>query len=502
MRVIVVGSGIAGLVVALRAAVEHDVTVITKGVLADGSTWHAQGGIAAAIGSDDSAGLHIADTLRAAGGLADPDLVSILCTEGPRRIRDLVGIGVRFDRDGAAFARGLEAAHSRARILHAGGDATGRAIQGVLIHSLRDAPVRVLERSMLTELRSRGGRVSGVEVLTDSGRARLNADAVVLATGGGGMLYPHTTNPAVSTGDGVAAALRAGVAVRDLEFYQFHPTALAVPGCPLVSEAVRGEGAVLVDSSGRRFMTGVHPDAELAPRDVLARAIHDRERETGSPVLLDATALGRAYLEKRFPTISAACRAHGWDIAAEPVPVTPAAHYWMGGIATDSHGRSSLPGLFAVGEVACTGVHGANRLASNSLLEALVFAWRCADALDAAWSHPASTAGRRSAAVARTAAAAPAFTRATLQSLMAEHAGLRRDGHGLEHAAGALDAWAAQLAATSASTTVDQEDRNLLTVARALVGAALAREESRGAHSRTDFPATADSMTREGALAC
>ncbi|WP_157157329.1 L-aspartate oxidase [Diaminobutyricimonas sp. LJ205] len=502
MRVLVIGSGIAGLVVALRAAVEHDVTVITKGVLADGSTWHAQGGIAAAIGSDDSAGLHIADTLRAAGGLADADLVSILCTEGPRRIRDLVGIGVRFDRDGAAFARGLEAAHSRARILHAGGDATGRAIQGALIHSVQDAPVRVLERSMLTELRSHGGRVSGVEVLTDGGRIELNADAVVLATGGGGMLYPHTTNPAVSTGDGVAAALRAGVAVRDLEFYQFHPTALAVPGCPLVSEAVRGEGAVLVDSSGRRFMTGVHPDAELAPRDVLARAIHDRERETGNPVLLDATALGRAYLEKRFPTISAACRAHGWDIAAEPVPVTPAAHYWMGGIATDSHGRSSLPGLFAVGEVACTGVHGANRLASNSLLEALVFAWRCADALDAVLSHPAWTAARPSAAVARTAAAAPAFTRATLQSLMAEHAGLRRDGHGLEHAAGTLDAWAAQLAATSASTTVDQEDRNLLTVARALVGAALAREESRGAHFRTDFPATADSMTREGALAC
>ncbi|MCX7521899.1 L-aspartate oxidase [Microbacterium sp. STN6] len=383
---IVVGSGIAGLVAALTASATHDVTLVTKGRLAESNTRYAQGGIAAALFDDDSVSEHMADTLRVGGGLNDRAAVEVLCTDGPLRVRELMRWGVAFDRDGRSLARGLEAAHSHARVLHAGGDATGAAIEDALVAAVRASAVRVVENAFLVDLEVDGGRVVGVELGLDtlagarfSTTDRLYADAVILATGGAGHLYRHTTNPTVATGDGAAAAWRAGARLVDLEFYQFHPTALAVPGSFLVSEAVRGEGAVLRNARGERFMLEVHPDAELAPRDVVARGIAvEMAAQGGEPVLLDATELGGKFLSRRFPTIDAACRANGLDWAREPVPVTPAAHYWMGGVATDAWGRTSLPGLLAVGEVACTGVHGANRLASNSLLEGAVFAHRAA----------------------------------------------------------------------------------------------------------------------------
>ncbi|MHC3000432.1 L-aspartate oxidase, partial [Microbacterium sp. HJ5] len=380
---VVVGSGIAGLTVALHA-VEHGcrVTLVTKDVLEHANTRYAQGGIAGVMFEDDRTSDHIRDTLVAGAGLADPEAVRVLAEEGPARIRELIELGVAFDRaaDGR-FVKGLEAAHSYPRILHSGGDATGTAIEKALVARLRASRVDVVEHAFLIDLVVEGGRVRGVDLLVgespdESGRRqRVEADAVVLATGGAGELYAHSTNPAVATGDGIAAALRAGAEVRDLEFFQFHPTVLAVGDSFLVSEAVRGEGATLIDDQGQRFAFDAHPDGELAPRDVVARAIARRmDLQAGRPVLLDATHLHSddpgeraAFLARRFPTIDRAVRDRGLDWAREPIPVTPAAHYLMGGVTTDLFGRTTLPGLYAVGEVARTGVHGANRLASNSL---------------------------------------------------------------------------------------------------------------------------------------
>ncbi|TAL41139.1 MAG: FAD-binding protein, partial [Salinibacterium sp.] len=321
----------------------------------------------------------------------------------------------------------------------------------------------------------------------------IHADAVVIASGGAGQLYEHTTNPTVTTGDGIAAALRAGAVIADVEFYQFHPTSLAVAGNPLISEAVRGDGAILLDESGRRFMPDFHPDAELAPRDVVARAIATTmARQGGRPVLLDATALGAEYLAERFPGITRVCAQNGFDWATTPIPVTPAAHYWMGGIRTDDAGRTSLLGLYAVGEAACTGVHGANRLASNSLLESLVFAWRAGDALDTAFEPiPTSPAIWLSteAPIPPNAEAADAgptpFTRLELQRLMWNAAGLSRSGEALRASAAQLANWHSH-----GLSVADGETRNLLDLARLLVAAALRREESRGAHWREDFPET------------
>ncbi|WP_438352549.1 L-aspartate oxidase [Microbacterium sp. CJ88] len=529
--VLVVGSGIAGLTVALHA-VETGcrVTLVTKDVLEHANTRYAQGGIAGVMFADDRVADHVRDTLVAGAGLADPEAVRVLVEEGPDRIRELVALGVAFDRgaDGE-WVKGLEAAHSYPRILHAGGDATGTAIEKALVARLRASHVRVIEHAFLVDLvveRSMSapkGRVRGVELLVGDApgvtgrRERVPADAVVLATGGAGQLYAHTTNPEVATGDGIAAAIRAGAAVADLEFFQFHPTVLeggthdtgdgasgSADDAFLVSEAVRGEGATLIDAHGRRFVFDAHPDGELAPRDVVARAIA-AEMARGGSVRLDATGLRptvaerRAFLARRFPTIDAAVRDRGLDWAVDPIPMTPAAHYLMGGVVTDLDGRTTIPGLYAVGEVARTGVHGANRLASNSLLEGAVFGARAgsviaADAASGAWPA-AFTAAAHPTRHALPGAAegpfasgeqVPEFSRRALQQLMWADAGLVRDAHGLEHAASVLASWRA--AERHPVTEAEFEDENLLVVAAQLVDAALARRESVGAHFRSDSP--------------
>lgn len=498
-RVIVVGSGIAGLVAALELSDRCDVTLVTKAALSESNTRWAQGGIAAVMFEDDSVPEHIADTLSAGAGLCDVAAVEVLCSEGPQRIRDLIRLGVAFDTHEGELARGLEAAHGRARVLHAGGDATGLNLEMTLAQAVRAANVRVMEHTFACELIVDGDRVRGLEILSSEGRrSELDADAVVLACGGAGQLYKYTTNPLVATGDGVALALRAGAHVADIEFYQFHPTALAARETFLISEAVRGEGAVLLDSKGERFMLKQHPDAELAPRDVVARSIVEQMASQGSrPVLLDAARLerdkGEGFLAKRFPTIDAALKLRGFDWARNPVPVTPAAHYWMGGVKADLWGRTTVAGLYAVGEVACTGVHGANRLASNSLLESLVYAWRCADQLpqDDVRHWPEVNGAVLALAMAEERGARE-VQRGELQTLMWNLVGIERSREGLREAAEQISSWRG--CNRQSADTFELETANLLTLARAIVAVALERRESRGAHYRVDYPETRTEM--------
>jgi len=487
-EVLVVGSGAAGLTAALGCAPRR-ATVLTKTRLGIGgsSPW-AQGGIAAAVGRDDAPALHAADTMAAGAGLNDPHVVDILTAEGPERVKALLALGAHFDLDDTgSLSLGREAAHSRRRILHAR-DATGAEVVRTLVEAVRRAPeVRVVDEAFAIDLAVEDGRVVGLLAVHADGRRVLHlAPAVVLATGGLGQLYLHTTNPKEATADGLAMAARAGARLVDLEFVQFHPTALATGAdpMPLLTEALRGEGAVLINDQGLRFMIGEHPDAELAPRDVVARAIW-KQSMAGHGVFLDAReAVGEEFPE-HFPTVFHLCQEHGLDPRTQPIPVAPAAHYHMGGIAVDDNGRTSLPGLWACGEVAATGAHGANRLASNSLLEALVFGARVADDLRS--SPPASgktPRGRLAGGVSSSDLAAPgnAELTAAVRRLMWEKVGLVRDEAGLTAAVAELRGLAA------AHPQASGEARNLLGVARLVAEAALERRESRGGHYRSDYP--------------
>ncbi len=469
--------------------------VLSKGALDDGATRWAQGGIAAAVGEDDSSELHFQDTMAAGRGLSDERAVRVLVEDGATRVRQLTDWGAAFDGDEAVPRLGREAAHSRNRIIHAGGDATGREVETALLRRLRHSGATVLENARAVALlRDRDGRCAGIEVRRADGSARvLGAGAVILATGGAGQLWRNTTNPPASTGDGVALAWEAGAEVVSMEFMQFHPTALALPGAPrfLISEAMRGEGAHIIDAHGRRFVFDADPRGELAGRDVVARAIWEHLlREGTDHVFLDCTPLGER-VRARFPTIAATCREHGIDVAVQPIPIAPAAHYMIGGVRTDIDGATCVAGLFACGEVAATGVHGANRLASNSLLEGAVFGRRAAlAALADIGERRASPPQTRTPVAGGSASSADQAPLARLRDVMWEGCGVVRDATGLQ---GALDTVEAILASTPASASLDDIAlREAATTASLVCRSALLREESRGAHFRADFPSTRD----------
>jgi L-aspartate oxidase len=504
LDLLVLGSGVAGLSAAVRAAEAHGmrVGVLTKGELTQATTRWAQGGVAAVLGGDpDSTDLHLADTLAAGAGLCDTDAVRILVDEGPTRVNELIALGAIFDRDAEGeLELAREGGHSLARVVHAGGAATGAEIERALVDAVRGTAAAVYESWFALDVLIEGGRCAGVVALDERGdRVEVRSRHVLLATGGAGQLYSVTTNPVEATGDGIAMALRAGVAVADIEFIQFHPTALHHPAMPrpLLSEALRGHGALLRCSRGDRFVD------ELLPRDAVSRAMTAKMLEQGVEHLwLDATGLER--FGERFPTIAAALTTVGLDPAEDWLPIAPAAHYTCGGILADLDGASSLPGLWAAGEVACNGVHGANRLASNSLLDGMVFAPRVIEAIEAGKEGPAATGamrsvlgsgeqiGGRAVAVPEVLGGTPddqgtAKTRDSLQRTMTADAGVLRSAESLARADVYVQHVMAGLTDQDAATW---EVRNLATVARALITSALVREESRGAHTRTDFPDT------------
>ncbi|PKW26472.1 L-aspartate oxidase [Phycicoccus duodecadis] len=509
--VVVVGSGIAGLTCALRLRERVDrVLLVTKTVLSAGSTAWAQGGIAAALHPEDTPQEHLDDTLVAGAGLCDVEAVRALVTEGPDRVRELVALGAHFDLDdGGEIKLTREGGHHRDRIAHAGGDATGAEISRALIAALQqvrnDPGIEVVEHALVVDLLTAAdGAVCGVtlHVIGEGQRdgvGAARARAVVLATGGLGQIYTSTTNPPVATGDGMAAALRAGARVTDLEFVQFHPTVLflgegSTGQQPLISEAVRGEGAFLVDDTGRRFMQGRHELADLAPRDIVARGILDVMGERGlDHVGLDARHLGAAFLEERFPSIVARCRELGFDPAVDLLPVAPAQHYASGGIETDLRGRTSVDGLYACGEVSCTGVHGANRLASNSLLEGLVFAHRIADDVTARL-EAGDLAGREPVAADDDGGVdlLEGDLRIELQRTMTRGCGPLRSADSTAAAQEGLAALAARPARAADPGPDAWETTNLLHLGQALALLARRREETRGGHVRTDFPERED----------
>jgi L-aspartate oxidase len=483
-RFLVVGSGVAGLHTAWRASASGEVTVLTKRSLFDSATAFAQGGIAAALGAGDSPELHRKDTLAAGVALCDAEAVEVLVEEGPARVRELHTAGADFDLEpGGKFKLGKEAAHSRRRIVHAHGDQTGAEVARTLIERVKASrQIQVLEKTRVLDLIVSNGICRGIRATRAGKPVEIIADATVLATGGCGQVYRYTTNPQVATGDGYAIAHRAGVKLADMEFVQFHPTALETPENPLalISEAVRGEGAILVDDKGTRFMLKRHKLAELAPRDVVAREIY-RERQSGRRVFLDARKLGKSF-RARFPGIFALCKARGIDPSKDLIPVIPAAHYMMGGIVTDLSGRSSMKRLYACGEVSRTGVHGANRLASNSLLEGLVFAERVArDMISQPALQRAPQKKDWDAPVLRDRGGAQVAADA-VRTVMWNHAGIDRNAKSLRQGLELLAEIDARLPEGAT------EEANMIDTARMIATAALNRNESRGGHFRSDFP--------------
>jgi L-aspartate oxidase len=526
--VAIIGGGIAGLSVALRLPEHLRVALFTKGLLGESNTRYAQGGLTVAVGADDSPELHFQDTLAAGAGLCDETAVRILTEEAPAAVHWLISMGVQFDRaqpgsdthaSGDGLLLGREAAHSRWRVLHAGGDATGAEIERALTTAVLKRPSIVLfEQTYVRNLRVENGVCTGLEAVDRDGQAfTVEAQATILANGGAGGLWLHTSNPAGATADGLALAWRAGAALTDLEFMQFHPTVLVVGGSHLVSEAVRGEGAYLCNHAGERFMPRYHAQAELAPRDVVARSILSEMLSEGTDYqYLDLRHLPAARMHERFPTISAICRRYGLDLANDLLPVAPAAHYCMGGVMTDTFGRTTLAGLYAVGEVACTGVHGANRLASNSLLEGLVFGLRLADGLAGRAAEPPILCSRRAITI-------PVYDdpsgeeallrieldresmlqiRREVQQIMWQYVSLRRDQEGLLEARHKLhdlrNRTLENASVKRAGEKIDAtwlETVNMLKVAELVIVAALQRRESRGSHWRLDFNILDDTLT-------
>ncbi len=496
---LVIGSGIAGLRAALSLAGAGEVIVLTKADPRESNTGYAQGGIAAALGPDDSPELHARDTIAAGDGLCEPAAVDVLVREGPRYVRELIEWGVAFDVDAEGRpALGREAAHSVRRVLHAR-DASGRELGRLLWSRVSTTPrIKVLDDALATQLLMSGGCCDGVAYVNTRGEQGLvRAGRTLLATGGAGQVFRETTNPAVATGDGLAMAARAGASIGDIEFVQFHPTALSVEGAPrfLLSEALRGEGARILNEAGEAFVARYEPAGDLASRDLVARAIVREVERTGSRVYLSMAHLDPDFIRRRFPTIAQACAHAGLDLTRDRIPVSPAAHYVMGGIDTDLDGRTSIPHLFAAGEVACTGVHGANRLASNSLLEGLVFGARAAEAM----RGPIRAAALRHGEVVRHAPPQPEATQVpdefAVRDLMWRDAGLLRARGSLERAVAQLERWAGAAEAARPARAGDHGFRrvgSLVTVGLLIARAALRREESRGGHFRTDFPALDD----------
>ena len=493
---IIVGSGIAGLYTALLAKEQGSVLVITKGSIDDCNTKYAQGGIAAAIGKGDSPELHFKDTMATGDGLCDEEAVRILVNEAPGRIAELVNFGVPFDTLDGEIALAMEAAHSIPRILHAGGDATGEHIEVTLSKLVRSSKIKVLEDCLATEILVEKKIVRGIKALDchTGSIDEFECRSLILATGGAGQLFKFNTNSDIATGDGITIAFKAGAEIVDMEFFQFHPTALSLPGVTpfLISEAVRGEGGILRNVDGYRFMPDYTPQGELAPRDIVTRSIlYEMKKTSSARVFIDVTHLPPYVTTARFPNIYRFCLSHGLDITAELVPVAPAAHYMMGGIKTNSWGETNINGLFATGETACTGVHGANRLASNSMLEVVVFSKRIVEKTGKGIKQKAPGASKGTEAhhllsqrqVPKT---VPAPSLAALQQLHWNKVGVIRDRENLTQAADILAAW--QEALPRPTDRPSYELNNLVLTGRLVTEAALFREESRGAHFRSDFP--------------
>jgi L-aspartate oxidase len=499
--VLVIGGGLAGLRAALEIDPSQRVLVVTKDAVDQSCSHYAQGGIAGVLDPEDQFESHIEDTCGAGKGLCDPAVVEIVVREAPERIRQLVEIGARFDRQGDQLALTLEGGHSRPRVVHALGDATGREVMRAVITRARQLPhIEIWERTFTLDLLTHQGRCHGAIIWEPHrGRVALWAKQTVLASGGAGQLFRETTNPAVATGDGIAMAYRAGAELRDMEFMQFHPTVLYIAGSArhLITEAVRGEGGYLRDRTGHRFMPEYDPRGELAPRDVVSRAITKQMAKTHHPhVYLDLTHLDAKHTRERFPGIARICAEFGLDITRDLIPVRPGAHYTIGGVTVDIDGRTTLDGLWACGEVTSSGLHGANRLASNSLLEGLVFGVRCgAGAAAAARRMPDDFSAQPIVSLpgaARREEYDLVDLRNALGALMGRHVAIERDADGLREAAATLDFWSRFTLETVFDEPDGWELQNLLTLGRLMVAAALTREESRGVHMRRDFPESND----------